>query len=392
MPGQHLLDIGRLLPPFLRFKCSMIGLVMAWMAAATIGKSQSTNACFPIWNGFVQEWQYPHRMERMGDWVAVSGNLGECKARLSHAAAGGYGADQADFTQYYTWIQTSLVDFREGVTSLSLAGKEGMYIAVVAEEAVDFPPEKKDEGSEFEVLLNGFDLCAAQGAEADNVHALDMEIDSVWRTPSDSRLHFRVRAAVRLSCSSRECEMLNSVVEYNLRIHWIALKGQGFHSLRSTYGSSRSWGRADTAAPLPIPKVALLGDGHYPRACAGITGLHLQLDREQHLLGWESRIQPITYRDGLLTLGLRMDFWQSQPPPHPPSGQRNPARLRPSAHAPLHTKPGNMVWEMEVALLQFEDAEIDQRLHKGSLEWKASRKSRPAPTSQEAVHTVQVER
>jgi hypothetical protein len=332
------------------------------------GRAQSTVNCFPLWQGFSQAWGYNHRIHRLGDWVAATGNAGECKAALGHAAASGSGADAAEFTQYYAWIQSDLLSFQEGITTLSLSGKEGEFIAVAEQDEADFL-DAADSNVHFEVLLDGFDLCTSEGVKADKIQSLDMAIDSVWRDRAAGKVRFRLRAAMRFSCSSAECEALNQIVDYQLRIHWLAIEGHGFQSIRSSYGSGRDWEKNDTATPPPMAKVALLGDARYPTATAGITGLHMQLDREAHLLGWESRIQPFDYKKGLLTLGLRMDFVQNRPTMYAAYKERFEGRLRPPARRTVKRRAGNMVWEMDVALLQFEDAKVSHHLRKGTVEW-----------------------
>ena len=332
------------------------------------GIAQTPTNCFPLWQGFSQTWGYNHRIQRLGDWVASAGNANECKATLGHAAASGSGADQAEFTQYYAWIQSDLLDVQEGANTLNLSGKEGEFIVVTEEVKVPFA-ENKDEQLQFEVLLNGFDLHTSEGVKADKIQQFDLEVDSVWRESSTQKLVFRLRAAIRFSCSSAECEALNQVVDYQLRIHWIALQGQGFQSLRSSFGSGREWEKNDTATPPPVAKVALLGAARYPYASAGIRGLHMQLDREAHLLGWESRIQPFEYKNGLLTLGLKMDFVQNRPTMYAAYKDRFEGKIHPPARKTVKRKAGTMVWEMDVAMLQFEDAKVSYHLRKGAIDW-----------------------
>ncbi|MEY3444415.1 MAG: hypothetical protein RLZZ519_2696 [Bacteroidota bacterium] len=345
---------------------SLLGFVFLCLSLQL--QAQTKENCFPIWQGFSQHWGYNHRIHRLGDWVAATGNANECKVALGHAAASGSGADVAEFTQYYAWIQSDLLHFQEGVTTLELSGKEGEFIAVVEEDEANFSTNTDPEAN-FEVLLDGFDLRTGEGAKADKIQSLDMEIDSVWRDKSAGKIRFRLKAAIRFACSTAECEALNQIVDYQLRLHWIAIEGPGFQRIRSSYGSGRDWEKNDTATPPPMAKVAMLGDARYPTASAGITGLHMLLDREAHMLAWESRIQPFDYKNGLLTLGLRMDFVQNHPTMYAAYKERFEGKIRPPARRTVKRKAGNMVWEMDVTMLQFEDASVSYHLRKGSVAW-----------------------
>lgn len=357
---------------FSNFWRSALGVVLILFVLSMQASAQSTRNCFAIWNGFSQHWGVQNRLARIGDWIMASGNRGECKAEAGHAAAASKGADRADFVQYHAWVETGLVEFQEGIGTMIFDGREGESITMLEEGEVEFP--NAEEGAVSEVLLNGFDLCTAEGAAADNLQSFELAIDSVWTTDVPGKIRFRMRASIRFSCTTPGCEPLNQVVNYHLQIHWLALQGTGFRSLRSSYGGGRDWEKKDTTARPPMGKVALLGAVHFPQATAGITGLHLQLDRSQPMLAWESRIQPMSYSNGLLTLGMRMDFVQNDSAMFAANKAANGGPRSPQRKA-SKGKAGSLVWEMNVALLQFEDAEITSGSRSGSIQWQGSRKT-----------------
>jgi hypothetical protein len=359
------------------------------MLLPLVSIAQSSGDCFPLWQGFSQRWGYNHRIHRLGDWVVADGVPGECKGELGHAAATGSGADSAAFTQYYAWVRSDLVDFQQGTTTFQLTGKEGESIVLVEDAAVALP-DVADPYAQFEVLLNGFDLCTADGAKADKIQSLDLGIDSVWVDPAAGKVRFRMRVGMRFSCASAECEALNQVVDYRLQVWWLAVGGPGFVSTRSSYGSARDWEKTDTADLPPIAKVALLGDARYPAATVGIRGLHIQLDREQHMLGWESRVQCFGYVDGLLTLGVRMHFQQHDPDMYGAFKRHYAGGVRPPARWVVKRKAGKMVWEMDVALLQFESAQVEYGLRKGGIRWETKHGAQVPASSGEAVNLFQV--
>jgi hypothetical protein len=352
---------------------------------------QQNKACFPVWQGFSQIWGYNHRINRLGDWVENVSEGDSCKLLSSHAAASGSGADRADFTQYYAAIQSDLLQTQSGIATFNLSGKEGDYIAEVQTADVSFL-EANELGTHYEVLLNGFDLCTANGAKADKIQALDIAIDSVWRDLPARKVYFRMRVALQFACSSAECESLNQVVDYRLKLYWLALGGQGFVSDRSTFGSGRAWEKQDTAPTPPMARVALLGEARFPKATAGITGLHIQLDDEHHMLTWESRLQAAQYDKGLLMVYLRMAFVQNHPSMYAAFKARYSGHPRPPAHWAVKRKPGSLAWEMDVALLQFEDAEITPHSRNGSVDWKTKHGAQMDAANEAAENVVEIVR
>lgn len=371
-------------------KLRQVLVILPFLAALRLSGQAPHADCFPLWQGFSQRWGYNHRIHRIGDWVEQAGDKGECRARLVHAAASGSGADRADFTQYYAWLRSALVQAHPGTTTFHLSGKEGAWIAQVEIGEARFP-DLHGPHAHFEVVMNGFDLCTAPGAKADKVQSLDMAIDSVWLDSTSGTVRFRIQAALRFSCSTAECEPLHQVVDYRLTLHWLALGGYGFHSQRGSYGSGREWERTDTAPPPPLTKVALLGHAHYPHAIATITGLHVQLDHEQHMLGWDSYLQPLETTHGLSMLPLRMDFQQNHPSMYAAFQERFAGKPRPPAHWVVKRKPGSLLWEMDIALLQLEDAEVSHHTRTGSIHWETRHGKQATAEGPAAESSKQVE-
>lgn len=362
-----------------------------WMILVLLpfwGWTQGARECFPLWQGFSQSWGYNHRIQRLGDWVERTGNASECKATLHHAAASGSGADSATYEQHYAWVRSPLVQHREGVVKFALSGREKQPISASERVRVTLPD--LDEHCNAEVLLQGFDLRTSEGVKADKLHAFDLGIDSISIDPVRHEVQFRIKTELLFSCSSAECEALNQVVDYQLEVHWIVVAGQGFKSLPSSFGSSRAWEKHDTTAIPPMAQVALLGEARYADATAGIRGLHVLLDREAHMLGWESRIQPLKYEKGLLTLALRIDFRQNGSDMATPYKANYEGHPRPPASCALKHREGNLVWEMDVAMLQFEGADITYHTQQGGIMWH-TRPGRQADANQGTANkTVEV--
>ncbi len=336
-----------------------------------LGQALGSN-CFPIWQGFSHQWGYNHRINRLGDWVENVSEGDSCTIKGTHSAASGSGADVLDFTQYLTTVHSDLVETRSGVVTFSLSGKEGEYVAEIQTGEAQFLAAS-DSTTAYEVLLNGFDLCTANGAKADKIQSLDMAIDSVWRERGSQIVHFRIKAALKFSCSSPECEPLNQIVDYRLRLFWTAVGGQGFASVRSTFGSGRAWEKSDTAAGPPLlARVAMLGDAHYAKATVGITGLHLQLDGEHHFRVLEAIVRPQQFAKGLMMVQVGMYFEQNHPGMYAAYKEHYAGGLKPPAKWAVKSKAGNMAWEMDLSLLQFEDAAFEPEKRSGEIDWKTS--------------------
>lgn len=345
--------------------------------------------CFPIWQGFTQTWGYNHRINRLGDFVKSWPAGDSCIVHSMHAAASGSGADQAAFTQYYALVASGLLETYEGSTTLHFSGKEGAYLVDSMYMDIEMP-SANDSTVAYEVLLNGMDLYTTNGAKADKIQTLDLAIDSVWRDIAQRKLWFRVRGALQFACSSAECEPLNQVVDYALDVHYLVLGGHGFHAARATYGGGRNWEKHDpNAAPLQA-RVALLGEARYPKASAGITGLHLQLDDEYHMLRWDSRLHPVSYANGLLLVDLCMTFVQNDPAMWDHYRERYLGHPKPPAKWVVHAQSGSMAWEMDISLLQFEEATISQASRTGKIDWSTQpgNQFHPAQAAENAVPVV----
>lgn len=366
-------------------KCMLAMAIGLWLGPMLSPlAAQSTPPCIPIWQGFSQTWGYNHRIARLGDWVQSAKRGDSCIVQSTHAAASGSGSDIAEFKQYYAVLNSELLQSQEGKHCFELSGKEGEFITEIHDGEAAFP-EISDPDAQYEVLLNGFDLVTANGAKADKILSLDIAVDSVWRDVPAHLLRFKMRVAIKFACSSAECEALNQIVDYQLCLHWLAIGGHGFQAQRSTFGSGRDWEKVDTAAALPLARVAMVGPARYPRATAGIVGLHLQLDDEHHMQAWESRLKTTSYENGLLLLQVGMVFKENGAGMHAAFKDRYEGRPKPPAKWVVKRKAGSMAWEMDVAMLQFEEATIRVRSRSGAIRWSTKHKDQATADGEKSV-------
>ena len=131
----------------------------------------------------------------------------------------------------------------------------------------------------------------------------------------------------------------------------------------------------------------MLGNAHYAKATVGITGLHLQLDDEHHLHAMEAIVHPQQFAKGLMMVQVGMYFAQNHPGMYAAYKEHYSGAVRPPAKWTVKTKPGNMAWEMDLSLLQFEDAEFKAEKRSGKIDWQTSHRHQ-ADAEGEAAESV----
>lgn len=105
------------------------------------------------------------------------------------------------------------------------------------------------------------------------------------------------------------------------------------------------------------------------------------------MLRFDARIHPTKYENGLLLADLCMAFYQNDP------GMRLRYKERYLGHPKLPAswvvkdEAGSLAWEMDVTLLQFEDAQIQDASRTGRIEWKV-KPSNQLPANREDAENV----
>lgn len=262
--------------------------MLAVLAVLELGvlKGQGGAECATVWNGFTQSWGYNHRLKRMGDWVAPVGD-GSCDFTRGHAGETGTGPDSLRYRQYGMAVEAPGVGFYQAELGMLLEGNEGEWIEVVGEGSL-FHTSLGEEGTAATVVLNGFDLRTSIGA--DKLGEFEVVIDSVWRDLEARKLHYRVRAGLRMSCRTAECGWLDRRVSYELEVAVLAVVDGDFVVVDGALVGTQSWTR-DSIAPVP----ERVGYVRCPAGMAmylpGIYGVHGHLSGEMHLLGWDSWLE-----------------------------------------------------------------------------------------------------
>lgn len=332
---------------------------------------QTHQDCAVVWNGFSQSWGYNHRINRLGDYAVIPDLIhADCLASHVHAAASGSGADVATYTSYTTSVKAFGRRFRQYEILLELDGKEGERIHAETELVLSYPDSRLPEWS-ASAVLNGFDLCTAEGAKADKIQEFYLGIDTVWTDRDSQKVHVRISADLLFSCSSPECERFNNEVSYQLLVQCLLVCGSDFQAVDGEIGRGFSWTRDSLADDLPV-SASLLGTPGFGAAAVGIRSLRIILDDEHHFCDWSMYVRPESYdpTSGKFAYqaGLYFGQWKA--------GQYDAYRKNYLGKLPIppkwavQRKKGSAVMEMGLTLLQFQSAHTSTTLVKGKSQWK----------------------
>lgn len=333
--------------------------------------AQSQPLSIPVWQGFSQYWGYNHRINRLGDWLEYQNSDSGQALQAKHFAASGSGSDEAVIRQYYSTIQAPKSAFEMGYVDFEIEAKEGE--SVVAQRGVSANFTKQFAASAHaEMILAGFDLVTAGDAKADKLQAFSIQIDEVAHLAESGEVQARVSVSLRMACGSAECQSFNQEVKYRLRVYWTAILGEGFSSKTRLLETAQAWEKKAIQPDSEPERLALAGDAAYPKLTAGIKKLAVTLDDEQHLLGWESWVHPLSDFKNLLWIEMNMRFVQQQPSMYAAFKRNYTGWPKPPAKWVVKRKSGTAKWEMLLCMLMFEDATIENHTKSDTITWKTS--------------------
>ncbi|NDJ33567.1 MAG: hypothetical protein GYB64_02795 [Chloroflexi bacterium] len=156
-----------------------------------------------IWQGFHHEWEYNHRVNRLGSYVRHA-NGGPPVA--GHTAASGTGADVAHFTEFATRVQAQGVAFIPGQASTVVEcprNNDTPFVIKVSDLPLPAQARGKDQ---YTVILNGFDLYAQD--HADKLISFALEVTDPIVYQGGQKLRFSMVGSLRFDCRSPECQLL----------------------------------------------------------------------------------------------------------------------------------------------------------------------------------------
>jgi hypothetical protein len=178
------------------------------MGGQMSGRIDSTARSAVIWQGYHHEWEYNHRLNRFGSYVAQRRGPGETvRTLVGHTAASGTGGDSAHFCEYVTKVHSAKgVAFQAGSGETVVECWRGSLTSLLIEvDDLDLLPELQGR-DRYAVVLNGFDLCALEHAE--KLMAFDVDVTEPAVYAGGTKARFYIVGRLRFDCRSPECPFL----------------------------------------------------------------------------------------------------------------------------------------------------------------------------------------
>jgi hypothetical protein len=201
-----------------------------------------------LWQGYQHQWEYNHRVNRLGSYVAHPD--GEQAAVVGHTAASGTGGDMAHFTDFCLSLRAvEGAAFQAGAEETVVECQRGdLTPFVICIDDLDLAPEMQ--GREvYAAVLNGFDLCALQHAE--KIVTFDVDVTEPTIYAGGTKARFYIVGHLRFDCGSPECQLLP------IRLESEMVDAPGTGAPPSGAGGGGPCGGGEPALPIERPKRGL---------------------------------------------------------------------------------------------------------------------------------------
>jgi hypothetical protein len=228
-----------------------------------------------LWQGFSAQWQYNHRLNRLGSAV-VNGE------DAAHSAASGTGPDAARIATCAVQVSRETTAFHTGEVTLRFQGPES--VLHTATQTVFVPDAALGVWSNAEAVLQGFDTYAA--ASADKPQQLSFEVGEARHVSGG--WSFPVNARWMGACTTAECSG-DGTTDQTLKVYYALIASNDTLRLSTdAYAHQQTWTKKEK--PM-ASQAALVGT-------QGIQRVSLTLSDEMHWLGYETRIDDHTLSMG----------------------------------------------------------------------------------------------
>jgi hypothetical protein len=161
-----------------------------------------------IWQGYHHQWEYNHRINRLGSYVAQRrGEGGEVMTVVGHTAASGTGGDTAHFKEFITEVQSMEgVAFQSGYGETVAECQRGdLTPFVIKIDDLELAPELQ--GCDVvTVVLNGFDIYALEHSE--KIISFDIDVTEPMIYAGGTKARFYIVGHLCFDCRSPECQLL----------------------------------------------------------------------------------------------------------------------------------------------------------------------------------------
>lgn len=161
-----------------------------------------------IWQGYHHQWEYNHRINRFGSYVAQRKIAsGEETTVVGHTAASGTGGDTAHFKEFFTNVHSAEnVTFQSGCGETVVECQRGdLTPFVIKIEDLPLQPELQ-KCETLTVVLNGFDLYALEHSE--KIVTFDLDMTEPMRYDDGTKARFYIVGNLCFDCRSPECQLL----------------------------------------------------------------------------------------------------------------------------------------------------------------------------------------
>jgi hypothetical protein len=161
-----------------------------------------------IWQGYHHEWEYNHRINRMGSYVAQKKDKdGTNQTVVGHTAASGTGNDTAHFKDFVTEVRSAEgVAFQSGYAETEVECQRGdLTPFVICIDDLELSPELQGCDT-YTVVLNGFDIYALQHSE--KIITFDIDVTEPTLNADGTKARLYIVGHLRFDCRSPECQLL----------------------------------------------------------------------------------------------------------------------------------------------------------------------------------------
>jgi len=323
---------------------------------------------FTVWQGFSNYWTYNHRLNRLGDFISQSSENTNKYCTITHTAATGLGKDSAYFQSNYAIVEGNDISFFAGKINFKLTGKEGNTATIIKH--IKLQPEQNLQNKDNYIsILNGFDITSI--GDADKLQLMRINIEHPIYDKTTNTLDFTIEVSLNTDCKSLECSWFHDTFDYELEVHYLIIGGNknDLSAQKIPYAKKISWNKDIEIQATPFQQNIAI-QPYYTNGFLAYKSISIQIDHEQHYLGFENNIDSVFIDSKTNTLQYSMNLfynnWKSNMKQSVASGKQALFAYR---------SAGWCIQQGELNFIQFNNGNILYQKRKGSMYWQGKNKS-----------------
>lgn len=313
-----------------------------------------------IWRGFEHNWTYNHRANRLGSFVSLNG-----EAYAVHTSATGLGSDSTRFTTYYSYIESPGIYFKEIPIRIRVNGKEGELLTKT-EDVYYYADDWLKGRKYYTALINGFEIKSLE--KSDQLKLFRFLVKDVFYSEESEEIKISADFNLVTNCRTIECPVFNNKTAYELTLHILIIAfDEGYGNVVDAYSSRNYVWDEKVEIQDMSTRVISLGqkDNLFDKATIGIKGFGIVLDSEHWLMEMNKFVIPNQYdpETGVMISEANMKYveWKK--------GMQQFA-VSPFKAKFAKRRSGYALLDMNLAMLQFKQAEIKHGKSTGSMFWR----------------------